>query len=162
MTGGEAEFDGDGDGVDDLGVLGAEEVGADDEVGVAVDEDLGGGGGFADAVIRVPAAGVVVALVKVDAGLSGFVFEESDADEFGDGEHGGGDARVVGDGGRPFEHVGGGDLAFEHGDGGEREAGGVGGVAGGVDGGVGGALEVTGDGYAVGGVCDVGGVEVER
>src|SRR5690606_19419414 len=106
-------------------------------------------------------AGVGVADVEVQAGVEGFGLEQADACEFGDGEHRGGDAGVVGGGGGRLEHVGGGDLAFEHRNGGEPGSGGVGGVPCGVDAGVGGALEVAGDLHAVGAAGDAGGVEAE-
>ena len=58
MPGGEAELDGDTEGVDQFGVAGAEEVCAEDLVGVGIDDDLGGGGGLGDPVGGVPVAGV--------------------------------------------------------------------------------------------------------
>src|SRR5690606_1817449 len=110
LAGGEAEFDGEAEDVDQLAVLGPEHVSTDDRVVAGVDEDLGGGGRLTDPVVGVPAAGVVVADIDVDAGCCCFVFEEPDADEFGDGEHSRGHAGVVRGRGGSLEHVGGGDL----------------------------------------------------
>ena len=61
------ELHGEAEEVDQFAVLRAEQVCADDPIRGSVDEDLGGRGGLTDAVVGVPAAGVAVADVDVDA-----------------------------------------------------------------------------------------------
>src|SRR3546814_13887153 len=72
--------------VDQLAVLGAEHVSADDGVVGLVDEDLRGCRWFSDSVVRVPAARIRVADLHFDAARSRFVFEKADAGPFRDGD----------------------------------------------------------------------------
>ncbi len=81
---------------------------------------LAGSGGLADAVVGVPATGVAVANIDIDALVPGLLFEHPHSGELGNGEHRGRDTGVVGDGRAAVEHVGRGDLALEDRNRGER------------------------------------------
>src|SRR5665811_551783 len=133
----------------------------DDSVARSVDQNLGGGSRLTDPVVGVPATGVAVANIDVDALVPGLLFEHPHPGELGNREHRGRDTGVVGDDRGALQHVGRGDLAFQDRDRGQGHPRSVGRVAGGVDRWVRGALQVTSDAYAVLVPVDPGSVEVQ-